>query len=468
MTNAYNPGFRFRLSSAYGKRGDPKTGKDKLHAGQDFAAPAGTPIPAAASGTVIYSGLNKGLGNVVIVKNDTGGYSLYAHMLDGDRAELGRRIWQGDTLGLVGSTGKSTGNHLHYSVIDNEAGKSVTATSKDGSIGIPLNDTTTINPAGYDNYDPTPRYLDETRRAAQIMSGAGASTTFGGLPSDPLDSFSDRFGKWGSSPAGITPLAAPDRPASFNNRFGNWGSAPADDFGNPRSPVLRWLQNYRRSEVPDGSSSTSAQGAPTATPALQPNFPSEELALSDRSKNVPGGPRTDTYPRLQSRRVGSAFPGVTPLNPNQPAPPPERAPPLGIFSGKPVSQGLLPPSVWGLSDHSDPSGDNDWFNFLAGIASQNPTQPEPAPQTAGKPEQSLGRRIVGQSQAPALDQGASAAPLAPSGDQNFSGGLLGRFAALAAIDPQNPTQPAPPPLDHQLRGFYRDDPVQPWFVQRQR
>ncbi len=106
MTNAYNPGSRFTRGSGYGERTDPMDrSKREPHAGQDFVAKAGTPIPAAASGTVVYSGFNEGLGNVVIVKNDTGGYSLYGHMLDGDRAAPGRRIWQGDTLGLVGSTG---------------------------------------------------------------------------------------------------------------------------------------------------------------------------------------------------------------------------------------------------------------------------------------------------------------------------------------------------------------------------
>ncbi len=72
-------------------------------------------------------------------------------------------------------------------------------------------------------------------------------------PPDRQDSFGDRFGKWGSSPAGIASLPVPDRPDSFGNRFGNWGSAPAGDSGNPRSPVLRALQNYKRSAAPDGS-----------------------------------------------------------------------------------------------------------------------------------------------------------------------------------------------------------------------
>jgi murein DD-endopeptidase MepM/ murein hydrolase activator NlpD len=105
MTNAYNPGSRYMPGSPYDRRINPVTGKREFHAGQDFRAPLGTPIPAATSGTVVYSGFNRGFGNVVIVKNDTGDYSLYGHMQSGDRATLGQQIWQGDTLGLVGSTG---------------------------------------------------------------------------------------------------------------------------------------------------------------------------------------------------------------------------------------------------------------------------------------------------------------------------------------------------------------------------
>src|SRR5207237_5338297 len=176
MTNAYNPGSRFTLRSPYGNRTDPITGKEgKFHSGQDFAASAGTPIPAATSGVVVYSGYNENLGNVVIVRNNAGGHSLYGHMLDGKRAELGQRIWPGDMVGLVGSTGaRTTGNHLHYSIITDTAGRRITGASQDGSIGIPLNKENTRDPA---EYDPTPRYLAETKRAAEIMSGIGASAT---------------------------------------------------------------------------------------------------------------------------------------------------------------------------------------------------------------------------------------------------------------------------------------------------
>jgi len=80
----------------------------------------------------------------------------------------------------------------------------------------------------------------------------------------------------------------------------------------------------------------------------------------------------------------------------------------------------------------------------------------------------LSRNTVGQPQAPIADTDAPAPPLAPSDDSNFSGRLLGRLVALAGIYPQHPTQPVPSPLDGQLRGFYRDDPLQPWLLRRQR
>jgi hypothetical protein len=76
-------------------------------------------------------------------------------------------------------------------------------------------------------------------------------------------------------------------------------------------------------------------------------------------------------------------------------------------------------------------------------------------------------RIVEQSQPSAVDT-TPAVPLVPPDYPYFSGGLLGRLVALAGIDPQNPAQLAPPPMDEQLREFYRDDQAQPWFVQRQR
>jgi hypothetical protein len=138
---------------------------------------------------------------------------------------------------------------------------------------------------------------------------------------------------------------------------------------------------------------------------------------------------------------------------------------LGIVSCLPMSFSPFPLPLGGLLSKSGESSDGNLFDFLAGLAPRNPSPAPPASSTGGVPVRILGRSIVGQPQASVFD---AAAPLAPSEDTNFSGGLLGRLAALTGLDPQNSTQPAPPPLDDALRSFYRDDPVQPWFVQRQR
>lgn len=93
---------RHSLRSGYGWRRDPITGEEgKFHSGQDYAAPSGTPIPAAAPGEIVYSGFNGNFGNTVIVKN-AAGYSLYAHMQDGSpMPRLGQRVWPGDVIGNV-------------------------------------------------------------------------------------------------------------------------------------------------------------------------------------------------------------------------------------------------------------------------------------------------------------------------------------------------------------------------------
>ena len=110
-----------RISSEYGWRKNPVTGVNKLHAGTDFAAPAGTPIYAAASGYVQVAGWSSGgYGNYVIIyhgkMSDGVAYStLYGHMRS-VATSAGKYVKQGELIGYVGSTGNSTGNHLHLEV----------------------------------------------------------------------------------------------------------------------------------------------------------------------------------------------------------------------------------------------------------------------------------------------------------------------------------------------------------------
>ncbi|MCI8869350.1 MAG: peptidoglycan DD-metalloendopeptidase family protein [Lawsonibacter sp.] len=103
------------LTSLFGNRTHPITGKPNNHTGIDIAAGGGTPILSAKSGLVTTSGYNNSYGNYVVVSHGGGQSTLYAHMRSRAVSE-GQSVTQGQTLGYVGSTGSSTGNHLHFEV----------------------------------------------------------------------------------------------------------------------------------------------------------------------------------------------------------------------------------------------------------------------------------------------------------------------------------------------------------------
>ena len=109
-----------RLSSSYGKRKHPILGYTKMHTGTDFAAPKGTPIMASGDGKVTKAGWCGGGGNCVKIKHNNTYQTVYAHMYKfGKGIKKGVRVKQGQIIGYVGSTGMSTGPHLHYEVIEN-------------------------------------------------------------------------------------------------------------------------------------------------------------------------------------------------------------------------------------------------------------------------------------------------------------------------------------------------------------
>ena len=109
-----------RLSSPFGMRKHPIDGFNKMHRGTDFAAPMGTPIMASGSGTIKKAGWCGGGGNCVVIRHNSTYQTVYAHMSKFAKGiKKGVRVKQGQTIGYVGSTGKSTGPHLHYEVIIN-------------------------------------------------------------------------------------------------------------------------------------------------------------------------------------------------------------------------------------------------------------------------------------------------------------------------------------------------------------
>ena len=109
-----------RLSSPFGMRKHPIDGFNKMHRGTDFAAPLGTPIMASGSGVVKKAGWCGGGGNCVVIKHNSTYQTIYAHMSKFAKSiRAGVRVKQGQIIGYVGSTGKSTGPHLHYEVLIN-------------------------------------------------------------------------------------------------------------------------------------------------------------------------------------------------------------------------------------------------------------------------------------------------------------------------------------------------------------
>ena len=109
-----------RLSSSFGMRKHPILGYNKLHQGTDFAAPRGTPIMASGSGIILRAQKYKGYGNYISIRHNSTYITAYGHMSKFGRGiRKGVRVNQGRIIGYVGSTGMSTGPHLHYEVIKN-------------------------------------------------------------------------------------------------------------------------------------------------------------------------------------------------------------------------------------------------------------------------------------------------------------------------------------------------------------
>jgi len=109
-----------RLSSGFGRRRHPVLGYTKMHRGVDFAAPRGTPIYAAGNGIIDFAGRKGGYGKYIRIRHNGTYQTAYAHMSGYGRGmRTGRRVRQGQIIGYVGTTGRSTGNHLHYEILRN-------------------------------------------------------------------------------------------------------------------------------------------------------------------------------------------------------------------------------------------------------------------------------------------------------------------------------------------------------------
>ncbi|NOZ87041.1 MAG: peptidoglycan DD-metalloendopeptidase family protein [Deltaproteobacteria bacterium] len=104
-----------RITSSFGERIDPFTKLPAFHPGIDIAAPCGTPVSASSSGTVSFAGNGNGYGNLIMITDNQGRHILYGHLEEID-VKAGDKITQGQIIGSVGNTGRSTGPHLHFEV----------------------------------------------------------------------------------------------------------------------------------------------------------------------------------------------------------------------------------------------------------------------------------------------------------------------------------------------------------------
>jgi murein DD-endopeptidase MepM/ murein hydrolase activator NlpD len=109
---------RGQVSSGYGYREHPKFGDQKFHSGVDIIAPQGTPVKTTADGIVSYSGSSEGSGNTVVIEHGHGFSTAYAHNLR-NLVRVGQRVKREDVIAITGSTGISTGPHVHYEIWKN-------------------------------------------------------------------------------------------------------------------------------------------------------------------------------------------------------------------------------------------------------------------------------------------------------------------------------------------------------------
>jgi murein DD-endopeptidase MepM/ murein hydrolase activator NlpD len=115
LGEAFSKPLRGRLTSRYGYRRDPFTGKRAFHRGVDIASTVGAPVYAAQAGRIVYTGLRFGYGKVVIIEHRFGYRTLYGH-LDAVEVSRGQRIASGHRIGRVGNSGRSTGPHVHFEI----------------------------------------------------------------------------------------------------------------------------------------------------------------------------------------------------------------------------------------------------------------------------------------------------------------------------------------------------------------
>jgi murein DD-endopeptidase MepM/ murein hydrolase activator NlpD len=155
-----------RVSSGYGMRFHPISGTRKAHLGVDYAAPTGTPVRTIADGVVEFAGVQRGYGNVIIIRHRSNQTTLFAH-LSRIGVRQGQKVDQGDWIGAVGSTGASTGPHLHFEFRDN-------GVHQDPLVIARQSESVPINPAARARFDAVAQLQRVQLNAAASVQQASA------------------------------------------------------------------------------------------------------------------------------------------------------------------------------------------------------------------------------------------------------------------------------------------------------
>jgi Peptidase family M23 len=409
------------ITSRYGAITDRPPSSTNPHRGVDFNYFGGRLAKLNLSHPALRSPVagvveNAGEGTVGrIAIRDANGFLheiLHTHTQSVKRGDL---VGVGQPIGTMGNTGADD-QHVHYQLKDS-AGRAINPTEFWDQLGPVKSDPG--EPAYFDKYQQYLRGLG-TSASNEFRNETGKAN----IPAPgSFDTPSD-----GSPPlsAGQTAPRSGQRIAGKSQSFFDTGT-PAVPFVPPNNVLSSDRQN------PVGN----RFGNWTSFPTVPPN-------------EAPAANRHDSFTHRFGNWTASPEGDITPRDSSLPTPPPQPGRPLGIFTGRPMPSWITQPPLGGLLNNSNAAGNNDGFNLLAALVSRNSTQPESPPQTAdGNPERRLVRKILNQSPAPAYDPGTAAAPLAPSVDANYPGGLLGMYAALAGTDAQDPNQPAPPDDEQQ-------------------
>ena len=154
--------YAANITSRYGKRRHPVLGYTRMHRGVDYGVPTGTPIWSVGDAKVLRAGVNGGYGKFIELKHANGWVSRYAHLSRID-VKRGQKVKQKDIIGAVGSTGMSTGPHLHYELLRN--GSHVNPQAQKFKRGKPLTGTA------------LERYLDAVSRVSDRLNSTGVATS---------------------------------------------------------------------------------------------------------------------------------------------------------------------------------------------------------------------------------------------------------------------------------------------------